>query len=595
MFAGEPGVWRPPRRVPHGPHRVVLAACLAFLLAPSRCARFALLLRLAVLGSLPSGGSGVAQESRKTILVLLPDQPGLPAATLGLAGLRSTFIETWGPQVSLYAEHVGLERFPGTDHEQRLRDSFRAKYRGLKLDGIVAFGPTPVLFLIRWGHDLWPGVPAVAAGVDELLLGSLALPENVTPIPMRYDVEGTVRLALQLLPDTRRVAVISGVTPMNRHFADLHRLRLRAFGDRLEVTDLGGLTLEEVLTRLAGLPPGTIILASSFAVDGAGRSFEAVEILPRLSAAANRPMFSVFDVTLGGGVVGGSMVDFRELGVEAARVLARILRGEAVAAPGVSGAGSRLLVDWRQLRRWGLDERRLPAGTQVRYREPTLWEQSRWVIVSALGVLVSQMLVVVALLLERRRRRGAQTALEDRLRFETLLTEISARFAGPPGGLLRDPDRTPRPANRVDEQVREGLRRIAEGLGAEGASLWHFSTTGASLAVSWSQEGLGAPPASISLEDYPFLRTRVMGGRPCGSGVSTSCHPRRASIGGVSCDRGSGRWSPSHSTSVTRSPARPPALRSGTGRPGRTTSSSGSGRSERCSRARWPGPRRRPR
>jgi hypothetical protein len=290
------------------------------------------LLLVLVLGPLASGGSAAAQETRKTILMLLPDQPGLPLATLGLAGLRSTLVTTWGSQVSIYAEHVDLERFPGTDHEQRLRASFQAKYAGLTLDGIVAFGPTPLRFLIRWGHDLWPGVPAVATAVDELFLGNLALPSNVTPIPMRYDVEGTVRLALRLLPDTRRVALISGVTPMNRLFGDLHRQRLRAFGDRLELIDLGGLTLEEVLSRLAALPEGTIVLASSFAVDGAGRSFFGLEVLPRMSATANRPMFAVYDTTLGVGVVGGSMVDFREVGAEAARVLVRTLRTRPAAA-----------------------------------------------------------------------------------------------------------------------------------------------------------------------------------------------------------------------------------------------------------------------
>jgi PAS domain S-box-containing protein len=510
MLVAGPSISQPPRRAQHEPHRVVVSAGLLFLCVGGRCAQLVLL--LVALGLLASGGSAMAQESRKTILMLLPDQPGLPLATLGLIGLRSTLVTTWGSQVSIYAEHVDLERFPGTDHEQRLRASFQAKYAGLKLDGIVAFGPTPLRFLIRWGGDLWPGVPAVATAIDELFLGNLALPENVASIPMRYDVEGTVRLALRLLPDTRRVALISGVTPMNRLFGDLHRQRLRAFGDRLELIDLEGLTLEEVLKRLAELPADTIILASSFAVDGAGRSFFGLEILPRMSAAANRPMFAVYGTALGAGVVGGSMVDFRELGAEAARALVRIVRGEAVTTGGADVAGNRLLVDWRQLRRWRLDERRLPPGTQVLYREPTLWERYRWQIVATLGLLASLTLVVVALLVERRHRQRARVALEDRLRFETLLTEISAGFAAPLGGVLREPDRRPRPANSVDDLVREGLRRIAQGLGAEGASLWRLSTTGASLAVSWLQEGLSSPPAEISLDDYPFLRTRVMRG-----------------------------------------------------------------------------------
>ena len=35
------------------------------------------------------------------------------------------------------------------------------------------------------------------------------------------------------------------------------------------------------------------------------------------------------------------------------------------------------MVDWRQVRRWRIDERAVPSGTVVAYREPTVWERYR--------------------------------------------------------------------------------------------------------------------------------------------------------------------------------------------------------------------------
>ena len=32
-------------------------------------------------------------------------------------------------------------------------------------------------------------------------------------------------------------------------------------------------------------------------------------------------------------------------------------------------------IDWRQLRRWGIDEARVPAGTIVRFRDPSIWDR----------------------------------------------------------------------------------------------------------------------------------------------------------------------------------------------------------------------------
>ena len=362
MLVTEPDIPRPPRRVPGGPHRVA-SAWLASLRFAGRCARSTVLIPLTL--GLLAPATLVAQEPQvpKAVLILLPDQPILPGTPLLLAGVRGQLVTGWGPRVSIYSEHVDIERYQGADVEQRVRDAFRAKYAGVALDAIVAYGPSPAGFLARWGSDLWPGVPVVVAGVDELLLTRLQLPPRVVAIPMRYDVEGTVRLALRLLPETRRVALISGMSPQNRHFADLHRERLRAFGDRLELIDLTGLSLEEMLVRVAALPEHSILMVSQVWLDGAGRSLVGLDFLPRVSAVANRPVFSVFGPTVGAGAVGGSTVDLQELGVEAGRVAVRILRGEAVPPPEASQVSQQVLVDWRQLRRWGLDERRLPPGS----------------------------------------------------------------------------------------------------------------------------------------------------------------------------------------------------------------------------------------
>ena len=55
-----------------------------------------------------------------------------------------------------------------------------------------------------------------------------------------------------------------------------------------------------------------------------------------------------------------------------AELALRVLRGERADSIAV---GSRTLsvpqVDWRQLRRWGIGEGRVPVGTLITFREPT--------------------------------------------------------------------------------------------------------------------------------------------------------------------------------------------------------------------------------
>ncbi|HEY7441389.1 MAG TPA: sensor histidine kinase, partial [Vicinamibacterales bacterium] len=77
-----------------------------------------------------------------------------------------------------------------------------------------------------------------------------------------------------------------------------------------------------------------------------------------------------------------------------------------------------LLFDARQLERWGIDERLLPPGSEVRFRSPSLWRDYRPQVIGALAVAALQALLIGGLLFERRRRRRAE--LESRQHLVTM-------------------------------------------------------------------------------------------------------------------------------------------------------------------------------
>ena len=76
-------------------------------------------------------------------------------------------------------------------------------------------------------------------------------------------------------------------------------------------------------------------------------------------------------------------------------------------------AATPVVVDWRELQRWGLSESRLPPGTEVLFRTPSLWERYRTTVLVTLGVLLLQSALILWLLLERRGRRRSQAALRE--------------------------------------------------------------------------------------------------------------------------------------------------------------------------------------
>ena len=108
------------------------------------------------------------------------------------------------------------------------------------------------------------------------------------------------------------------------------------------------------------------------------------------------------------------MNSFEAAGEQAAAIALRLLSGERPehmrAALGPEGS---YVADARQLQRWSLDESRLPAGTVVGFREPSIWVAYRWHIVAAALAIVLQSLLIAALILQRRQRRIAEIEVQQ--------------------------------------------------------------------------------------------------------------------------------------------------------------------------------------
>jgi len=448
------------------------------------------------------GAAAAGLPEEPAVLVLLPGQPGLPAASAIVSGIRAALLTEWSFRVSIEMGHVDVARFASPDvEERRLRSVYASKYGNQRFDVIVAALPEPYHFVLRARDDLWPGTPVVVCGVDERTVGNLKPPPGFAILTIRFDMEGTVRTALALLPDTRHVALVGGASPPEQIYHDLIRRavsRVRA----VDLIDLTPLPIGDVLTRVSNLPTHTVIVQSSYQVDGAGRRFHGIDLVPPISNAANRPVFTPMGLAVGRGVVGGSIVEFDDIGRDAGRMATRLLRGEAApATPVPSFATSMPRFDSRQLARWRLDERRLPENSQILFGEPSRWQEYRWQVVIAVGLIAGQAALIAALLVQRRRRRETQAFLAEQLRFEALVSEVGTACATAT-------------LDQLDERIRDGLRRVSTFLGVDRGGLWQRPQHGLVLSIThlWQTHDAGAPPVMANLQSFPYFRERTEAG-----------------------------------------------------------------------------------
>jgi two-component system sensor kinase FixL len=114
------------------------------------------------------------------------------------------------------------------------------------------------------------------------------------------------------------------------------------------------------------------------------------------------------------------MASFEIEATNAAGLGLRILAGEKPEVLSVNGAAScAYMFDWRQLKRWGIDEENLPPGSAVHFRAPSFWNLYRWQIIGVLSLCTIQAMLIVGLLLQSARRRRAEKEIrqaEERFR-----------------------------------------------------------------------------------------------------------------------------------------------------------------------------------
>ena len=354
-----------------------------------------------------------AAQGRRVVL-LYDERPDLP----GLAVLDSRLVRTLNAgspgRIEVYREAMDLSRFQSDTHPVLLRDYLRAKYGGKKIDVVVAAMAPALDFMLAHGSEVFPGASIVFCGIDRRDLGARQLPANATGVLVKREFAPTLKLALALQPATKRVVFVAGRSEFDRALTEAAKAEFQAQASQVAVEYLTGLPFAALLDTLAKLPPRSIVLYSTMFSDGAGQPFVPHEVAERIAATANAPVYAFMDQYLGRGVVGGHVYSIDAHGEAAARLALRILGGArpSETAP-VEAAASIDLFDGRQLKRWGIDERRLPVGSIVRYRDVSAWVRYRSTIIATVGVLLLQSALIVALLLERRIRRRAQAALVE--------------------------------------------------------------------------------------------------------------------------------------------------------------------------------------
>jgi signal transduction histidine kinase len=168
--------------------------------------------------------------------------------------------------------------------------------------------------------------------------------------------------------------------------------------------------MSEVTRRVSALPDSSAILYTTINIDGDGKVFTPRLALEFVAGAANRPIIVDVATHIGYGATGGMVLMPEPIGRAAAHLVMRILNGEDVSQiPATIQADAvKPVFDWVQLQKWKINQTQLPAGSEVRFFQPSFWDRYSWQMMAIIFAVTFQTALLIAIIYEDRLRRAAQ-------------------------------------------------------------------------------------------------------------------------------------------------------------------------------------------
>jgi signal transduction histidine kinase len=354
-----------------------------------------------------SAAASAAERLPRTVLVLHQSIPYTEYFGKLFAAFQSTLKAGSDVPITIYSESLGHRHFRGEDYDSIVRAFIKEKYRSRPLSVIVADGFDALQFAANLRSELEnPALPIVFSGIEDR--SAAELPPNVTGTTIRTRARHVLVTARALVPGLKRIAVV-GDPLEEQAYRRHHKKELLTIDKDVELLDLTGLPMNELLKRVATLPDDAAIFYTSLSGGHDGHSYDPNDALALVAQAANRPIVIDQETRLGHGGTGGFLLQAAPTGEALARNLLRLFNGESVATiPVTAREFAKPAFDWRELQRWNISESSLPAGSEIRFREYTAWEQYRRYIFLFGTALLLQSALITWLIYEIRRRQDAE-------------------------------------------------------------------------------------------------------------------------------------------------------------------------------------------
>ncbi len=366
----------------------------------------------------------LADQVKKNVLYLNSYHNGYKWSDGLLEGVR-TVLNGSQFKVDLQIEYMDAKKFNYEVISKNLLALYKEKFKNESFDIIVISDNDALNFINQHRRQLFPGVPVVFCGVNDLMEKDIAT-GNITGVVEAFDLAATLEVAKKLHPKRDRMVVLidnstAGIT-IRRQVEKI----TASYPTGLQVEFWVQLSLEEAQQRVQTLPDNAFLFIAPYYQTIDGRFYTSEEVSETISRHSSVPIYTGWEFMIGYGAVGGKVLSGAAQGKMAGEQALKILGGaKADNIPIIREPSGIYLFDHKVMEKLGINQKLLPEGSRIINAPEAIYAISKelfWTIVISFVLLLTALVSMLGAMLERRK---VELKIIDQLAFqETLMDTI---------------------------------------------------------------------------------------------------------------------------------------------------------------------------
>ncbi len=329
--------------------------------------------------------------------------------------------------INIMTLYMDAKRMESSSYYEKLYKLYKEEFKYTNFDAIIAVDNNALEFLTKFRDKIFQNTPIVFCGINNFSEKMINFPNfryKVTGVVENVDIRKNIELITKVIPYLNKILIISDESKSGLEIKkDIFKIMKDYFYLNYEYLDM--FDLRGIKKIVKSLHKHDTILYVFHQRDKSGRYFTFKDSLKEIASVSKVPIFGLWDFDMGYGVVGGALLNGYSQGVEASKMVKKILEGvEPKDIPIVKKSTSRYIFDYNLLKKYHIKlPKEIKKEALILNRPESFYQKYKKIVWMVSLIILFLLITTVTLFISIRKKNRAEKKLQEQLKFLEVLIE----------------------------------------------------------------------------------------------------------------------------------------------------------------------------